>query len=470
MMRVLRPLYSIAIVSGLAFGCGLTEEIRSDSIMSISIASGNGQMGEVGTTITDPLSVRVVDKDGSPVVGQIVQFSVVKGTASFSGDSNVPTNTEGVASVVLIFGDEPGIIEVVAELVSEEGERAVLHVLFELVAEIATKPGLQIVSGNNQEGTVLGSLPQPLRVLAEDKNGNAVQMAEIEFVVTQGSSDISVDSPVSTNLNGIADSSVTLGSKAEDIVILATWIVTEGSNENPSVLFVQKARAFVLTFESGEIGCAGEGDPYPPIHVKATDLSGTPLEGIPIHLDVQNGTVVGGMADLPTNSMGIAEFIVQAGSVSGTAAYEDDVIIFAQAIGLGDVAAISPAAPLKVTKHNFLELITENVENPGPFPFIIDFTFEVKALGACDVIKENQSVNFDRRWGYACITAEEDWPFGWVTVDNDVTGADGIASYFETFSWFEVDADLSHQFRASMSGANSNIVTSQIIEPPYCDN
>src|SRR4030088_1044586 len=62
----------------------------------LDVVSGEGQEGTVGTELAAPLVARVVDANGAPIVGQLVNFRVTAGNGSVFAGSAL-TNSDGLA-------------------------------------------------------------------------------------------------------------------------------------------------------------------------------------------------------------------------------------------------------------------------------------------------------------------------------------------------------------------------------------
>lgn len=75
--------------------------------IDLAIVSGNGQVGEPGLPLTDPIVVRVVTSTGGAVEGQVVTFSVTGGRGSVSA-SSVTSAADGRASTFWTLGLEGG--------------------------------------------------------------------------------------------------------------------------------------------------------------------------------------------------------------------------------------------------------------------------------------------------------------------------------------------------------------------------
>src|SRR5688500_16731252 len=73
----------------------------------IVVTTGNAQQAVVGSELSQPLEVRVVDARGRPVVGQLINFRVVSGGGSvFGGGSN--TDDRGIARERWTLGPAAG--------------------------------------------------------------------------------------------------------------------------------------------------------------------------------------------------------------------------------------------------------------------------------------------------------------------------------------------------------------------------
>jgi hypothetical protein len=86
---------------------------------SIIVFSGDGQQGEPGTVLGEPLTVRVVDDSSRPVPDTPVKFSFQGDASGATLDPTTPvlTDPEGLATATLRLGAVPGEQVVVAEVV-----------------------------------------------------------------------------------------------------------------------------------------------------------------------------------------------------------------------------------------------------------------------------------------------------------------------------------------------------------------
>ncbi len=87
---------------------------------AIAKVSGDNQTGGAGTSLPNPLVVRVTNSSGNPQAGVTVNFAVTSGGGSVSPTSAV-TNASGQASTVLTLGTTAGVGNIVSATVSAIG-------------------------------------------------------------------------------------------------------------------------------------------------------------------------------------------------------------------------------------------------------------------------------------------------------------------------------------------------------------
>jgi hypothetical protein len=107
---------------------------------TVERVSGDGQSAVVGTSVADPLVVRVRDSGGNPVAGLGVTWLVTAGGGSVQ-PQNVSTGQDGLASTVWTLGPAPGPNTVTA-VVSGVGT-----VAFNAAGQPGAPPSLSIETG-----------------------------------------------------------------------------------------------------------------------------------------------------------------------------------------------------------------------------------------------------------------------------------------------------------------------------------
>jgi len=96
-----------ASVSGVSAPVVFTVTATAASAVSLAMVSGNNQNGVVGSTLTNPLVVKVSDQYGNGVSGVTVSFAVTSGGGTVSAASAI-TASNGQAQVSWVLGSTAG--------------------------------------------------------------------------------------------------------------------------------------------------------------------------------------------------------------------------------------------------------------------------------------------------------------------------------------------------------------------------
>ena len=124
----LRPLVGLALVGLLSLACdgdGPTRPPDPD-FDHLTIISGDAQQGRVSEQLTDPFVVRMTDSKGLPIAGATVYWRVLEGGGDIPGPppswfgTAATTGEDGIASVFLVLGPQPGLNLVEAHALSAE--------------------------------------------------------------------------------------------------------------------------------------------------------------------------------------------------------------------------------------------------------------------------------------------------------------------------------------------------------------
>jgi hypothetical protein len=111
---------AFALVAGLwgaaCGGGGDTTGTGSNSPSNLTIVSGNGQVGLVGTALALPLTVKVTNSSGTVLSGIAVQFAVASGAATVT-PATASTDATGLAKATVTLGSSAGSVSVVASVV-----------------------------------------------------------------------------------------------------------------------------------------------------------------------------------------------------------------------------------------------------------------------------------------------------------------------------------------------------------------
>jgi hypothetical protein len=206
-LRFLRPRVASAFLAfGTACGggdLGLPDETRPADINAVG---GNGQSGDVGAELPDPLIVEVTDGQGAPAGEVGVAFTLGAGA---EGGSTAPdtavTDSAGRASVRWTLGGSAGQQELLARVVGRD-----LQVRFTAQASRTSSLTLELASGDGQSGPPGEPLAEPLVVRLVDEGGDGVRGRAVSWVVAAGGGDAGPQSS-DTDGDGFASTTWTLG-------------------------------------------------------------------------------------------------------------------------------------------------------------------------------------------------------------------------------------------------------------------
>ena len=180
---------------------------------SLTKLSGQDQQKAAGAPLTEPFVVEVRNRKGQPLEGAEVTFAVTAGAGTLSA-TTATTGADGRASTTLTLGRVPGRNTVVARV-------AELKPVIFSATGLAIPTTLAKVSGDDQQGAAGAALPEPFVVEVGDQNDNPLQGAEITFAVTSGGGTLSAGR-ATTDANGRASSTLTLGRQLETVTVTAT--------------------------------------------------------------------------------------------------------------------------------------------------------------------------------------------------------------------------------------------------------
>ncbi|MDZ7369799.1 MAG: Ig-like domain-containing protein [candidate division KSB1 bacterium] len=198
-----------------------TIAVQPQQIKELVILSGNRLSGRPAGDLPEPLSVRVIDNLGWPIFGKKVKFEVLANDGVITSENPAESNMYGVASVNFKLGTTLGLNIIRASLV----DLPIVSAVFTDTTKVMPGSGasmLQLVSGNNQYGTVNTMLPMPLTVKVTDDYNNpvpgiTVTMTVIDDHTVQGIGRLEGGAKVlarTTDAFGLVSVYYTLGEKA----------------------------------------------------------------------------------------------------------------------------------------------------------------------------------------------------------------------------------------------------------------
>ena len=267
--------------------------------------SGDNQTGHTGAALAHPFVIEVRDKNGDPVVGATVTFTVTAGGGSVNPETK-RTNARGRASTRLTLGDSPGTNAVRVSVAGLSQTRR-----FTAEATLAPPPPkLLKISGDGQTGAP-GQTLEPFVVEVRDQSGTPMAGVFVVFLHDDGFLDNVL---AVTGADGRAESTLTLGSDTGTTTVTAEVRGVRVTFE-AKVIFPPKT----LVRISGDNQTGGVGTSLGrPFVVEVRDEHHNPLAGITVTFTVTGG---GGSLNLETtrtNQNGRAWSLLTLGIRPGT--------------------------------------------------------------------------------------------------------------------------------------------------------
>ena len=334
---------------------------------SLKVISGDNQSGLTGEPLANPFVVEVRDQYDDPMEGVTVAFAVSAGGGSVS-DISVDTDANGLAQSTLTLGSDPGTNTVTA---SVEGlsQMVVFNAEASLPPPMATS--LEVISGDNQTGLTGETLMNPFVVEVRDQYDDPMEGVTVTFAVSTGGGSLS-DMSVDTDANGLAQSTLTLGSDPGTNTVTAS---VEGLSQ--MVVFNAEASlpppmATSLEVISGDnqTGLTGEVLMNPFV-VEVHDQYDEPMEGVTVTFVVSAGGGSVSDTSVNTDANGLAQSILTLGSDPGTNTVEASIGDLSQMVVFNAEAALPPpmATSLEVISGDNQSGLTSE---PLMTPFVVE--------------------------------------------------------------------------------------------------
>lgn len=273
---------SYMVKASLANGASLEKQLEAiDEKLTLTASSPLiGVYAPTGTTLTATLT----SANGTPVEGQVINFSVTPEGATLSG-GKVRTNSSGQAPVVLT-SNKVGTYTVTAS--------------FHNGVTIQTQTTVK-VTGNSSTAHVASFIADPstiaatnsdlstLKATVEDGSGNLIEGLTVYFALKSGSATLTSLTAV-TDQNGIATTSVK-GAMTGSVTVSA--VTTAGGMQTVDITLVAgPANASQSVLKNNRSSLKGDFTDSAELHLVLHDISGNPIkvsEGMEF---VQSGTNV----------------------------------------------------------------------------------------------------------------------------------------------------------------------------------
>ncbi|WP_273885429.1 Ig-like domain-containing protein [Escherichia coli] len=273
---------SYMVKASLANGASIEKQLEAiDEKLTLTASSPLiGVNSPTGATLTATLT----SANGTPVEGQVINFSVTPEGATLSG-GKVRTNSSGQASVVLT-SNKVGTYTVTAS--------------FHNGVTIQTQTTVK-VTGNSSTAHVASFIADPstiaatnsdlstLKATVEDGSGNLIEGLTVYFALKSGSATLTSLTAV-TDQNGIATTSVK-GAMTGSVTVSA--VTTAGGMQTVDITLVAgPADASQSVLKNNRSSLKGDYTDSAELHLVLYDISGNPIkvsEGMEF---VQSGTNV----------------------------------------------------------------------------------------------------------------------------------------------------------------------------------
>ena len=326
---------------------------------------GDNQSGVIGEALAKPFVVRTQDRGGDPLEGIAVTFRVLTGGGSLSATTST-SNANGRTESTLTLGSEPGTNTV--EVTAGGTERVLI---FKADATLPPVPAtVSIISGNNQSGVTGEALANPFVVEVRDQNSDLMEGVTVTFAVSAGGGSLS-DTSVKTDANGLAQSTLNLGSSAgTNTVEVSAENSTETVTFNAeTVLPPPTPTTLEGTSGDNQSGVTGEALANPFV-VEVRDQNSNLMEGVTITFTVNAGG--GSLSDtsVEADANGLAQSTLTLGSEPGTNTVEASVEGLSQTVVFNAEATLPP--PISTTLS-----IVSGGEQDGPTDEADSFVVQV---------------------------------------------------------------------------------------------
>ncbi len=249
----------------------------------IVLTSGNNQAGTINSTLPAPFVVTSTDLGGNPTPSGGASFAITSMPNGATGQSLSVTlagaNESGQTSTVLTLGKKTGAYTVTASLPGVSGS----YVNFTAIATAGPATTFTLESGNNQSGLINSVLTNPFIVTVTDGGGNPIPGVSVNFAfasVPSGAIGQTLSkTSVSTDSNGRASTTLTLGNIAGQYAVIVTSAGLSGSPVTfGAIALVSTTSTLAATSGDNQIGLVSNWLDHPFV-VTATKTTGSPLSG-----------------------------------------------------------------------------------------------------------------------------------------------------------------------------------------------
>ena len=356
--------YTMTDAEGESESITFTIVVNAETLVATTVVevSGDDQSSQVSTALSAPFIVEVRDQNGDGLSGVTVAFAVTAGGGTLSA-SSVTTDSSGQAESTLTLGSSTGTNTVTATV---SGITAITFTATG-TAEDLVATTLDRISGSDQTATVSTVLDDPFVVEVQDQNGDVLSGATVAFAVTIGNGTLS-DTSVTTDSNGRAESTLTLGSTAgSNRAVASVSGITQTRNFNATgtaVVLTATALAEVSGDDQSAVVSTELSDPFV---VQVNDQNGDAFSGADVTFAVASGGGTLSETSVTTGADGQAETTLTLGSAAGENTVTADVsgisttIIFT---ATATAEALVATSIVRVSGNNQTGTVGKELDNP----------------------------------------------------------------------------------------------------------
>jgi uncharacterized protein (TIGR03437 family) len=336
--------------------------------------------GQLGTSYSPPIKVRVLDINGSPIPNvSLSLYSLQPATSGPTvqcGGSNaingaVLTDSTGLATCTPVFGGTPGTGRfdvLVGAVTSTAGDPTLVPNSMGLWnLGLTVTPGapgsFTLVTGNNQSAQAGAAVSSPLVVQVLSTGSAPLSGQTVTWSVSPSGSATLGSTSTTTDSNGKVSNTLTFASTASGTVTVTARL---SGSSLAAVTFTETAVPNLtitgLSIVSGNGQAAIIGSAFPlPLVVRLSASNGTPT-GIPVQFSVSPaGGVTLSSTTATTDSTGAAQVTVTAGSTA------QNVSVTATASGQSATfnLTVSPPGPT-LTASGFINAADRQLSSLSP--------------------------------------------------------------------------------------------------------
>ncbi|MEO8294601.1 MAG: invasin domain 3-containing protein [Gemmatimonadota bacterium] len=310
-------------------------------VHAMALIGGDSQTGQAGGALRDSLVVRLADKYGNPVPGELVTWEASAGVLA---PPSTRTNGSGESSVHWTLGSGVGNQIVTASYPGASGS----PVIFTATATPGASPRLVIVtqpSSSAQSGLRFAQQPA---VRLESAQGTPLSTSGIavSVAISTGGGSLSGTTTVLTDGNGFSqftDLAIS-GSSGTRTLIFAAAGHTAAISDPISVTLNSPSSSQSTLTASPQTVALGESSI---ITVTARDASGNPIAGLSVSISVSGS---GNSINQPssTNASGVA-----VGSFSGSTTGSRTISATAGGVAINQTATVTVTASGPVASKSY---------------------------------------------------------------------------------------------------------------------